>query len=495
MNIKIFLLLYTIFCVKDSNGLQYDKWYNRSGIVHLFEWKWDDIALECERFLAPKGYAAVQTSPVHENIIEINRPWWERYQPISYKLVTRSGNSAQFSNMVQKCNSVGVKIYVDLVINHMAAEPPNGVVIGTGGSTANPDKKYYPAVPYSYNEFHPTCAIYDYNNPYQVRNCELVGLKDLNQTIESVRKKIVDTMNYLIDLGVSGFRVDASKHMWPSDLKILYGRLKNLSIDHGFPPNTKPFIYHEVIDNGGEAISKYEYNSMGAVTEFRFSSEIGRAFKGGNYLKWLISFGPEWGFLQSQDAIVFIDNHDNQRSKNWNILTYKESKQYKMASAFMLAFPYGIPRIMSSFDFQKSDDGPPADINENIISPSINLDGSCGNGWVCEHRWRQISNMIGFKNIANGSEIKNWWDNGKNQIAFSRGNLAFIAFNGEDKNFDEILQTNLPPGEYCDIISGIKINNRCNGKQITVDSNGKSRIRIASFEYDGVLAIHQGSKL
>lgn len=32
----------------------------RSVIVHLFEWKWNDIALECERFLGPKGYAGVQ---------------------------------------------------------------------------------------------------------------------------------------------------------------------------------------------------------------------------------------------------------------------------------------------------------------------------------------------------------------------------------------------------------------------------------------------------
>lgn len=34
----------------------------RSGIVHLFEWKWSDIALECEQFLAPRGFAGVQVS-------------------------------------------------------------------------------------------------------------------------------------------------------------------------------------------------------------------------------------------------------------------------------------------------------------------------------------------------------------------------------------------------------------------------------------------------
>lgn len=33
---------------------------NRTGIVQLFEWKFADIATECEQFLGPRGYAGVQ---------------------------------------------------------------------------------------------------------------------------------------------------------------------------------------------------------------------------------------------------------------------------------------------------------------------------------------------------------------------------------------------------------------------------------------------------
>ncbi len=32
-------------------------------LVHLFEWKWDAIASECEDYLAPKGYCGVQVKP------------------------------------------------------------------------------------------------------------------------------------------------------------------------------------------------------------------------------------------------------------------------------------------------------------------------------------------------------------------------------------------------------------------------------------------------
>jgi len=54
------------------DGSFYDPqtWPDRSGIVHLFEWKWLDIARECEEFLAPKGYAAVQVNFVkYKNLI------------------------------------------------------------------------------------------------------------------------------------------------------------------------------------------------------------------------------------------------------------------------------------------------------------------------------------------------------------------------------------------------------------------------------------------
>lgn len=34
----------------------------RTTIVHLFEWKWNDIARECEEFLGPYGYGGVQVN-------------------------------------------------------------------------------------------------------------------------------------------------------------------------------------------------------------------------------------------------------------------------------------------------------------------------------------------------------------------------------------------------------------------------------------------------
>ena len=44
-------------------------------------------------------------------------------------MVSRSGDRAQFEDMVRRCNDAGVQIYVDAVINHMTGsrfpEDPN----------------------------------------------------------------------------------------------------------------------------------------------------------------------------------------------------------------------------------------------------------------------------------------------------------------------------------------------------------------------------------
>lgn len=98
--------------------------------------------------------------------------------------------------------------------------------------------------------------------------------------------------------------------MWPGDVQHIVGRLNNLNTAF-FPAGTRPFITQEVIDLGGEAISKNEYTHIGTVTEFRYSAEIGRAFNGRNQLRWLYNFGTAWGFLSSNLALTFVDNHVN----------------------------------------------------------------------------------------------------------------------------------------------------------------------------------------
>ena len=48
--------------------------------------------------------------------------------------------------------------------------------------------------------------------------------------------------------------------------------------------------------------------------------------------------------------------------------------------------------------------------------------------------------MTKFRNVAGSSPVSNWWSNGENQIAFSRGSQAFIAINNDDFELNRTFQ-------------------------------------------------------
>uniref|UniRef100_A0A6E8VQX1 Alpha-amylase n=1 Tax=Anopheles coluzzii TaxID=1518534 RepID=A0A6E8VQX1_ANOCL len=456
----------------------------RQVMVHLFEWTFDAIAEECEQILGPAGYGGVQVSPINEYVIAPNRPWWERYQPISYIINSRSGSEHQFATMVRRCQLAGVRVYVDVVVNHMAAPGADVPLFGTAGSPSNPGDREYPAVPYNQSHFHPDCTIRNYQNATEVRDCALNGLPDLNQTEPYVQDRIVEFMNRLIELGVAGFRMDASKHMWPEDLDAIYKRLQFLNESFEFSKEARPFIYQEVIDLGSEPVTASQYTDLGHVTEFKYSLFVGLIFRGSLKVSALEALtrsnATQVGLTPSDAALVFVDNHDNQRGHGAggdSILTFKDGQTYTQAIAFTLATDYGTVRLMSSYNFTDTDQGPPSDDRANILPPGINADGSCQNGWVCEHRWPVVRRMVRFRNFVAPAPLTDVQYSG-GTFAFCRGAIGFALFNAGQEASDGIWKACLPPGEYCDIISGERDGTMCTGTRVLVDGDGRVSLTV-----------------
>ncbi len=477
----------------------------RTVFVHLFEWKWTDVAQECENFLGPQGFAAVQVSPPNEHILPSDAPdfaWWVRYQPVSYQLVSRSGDRAQFIDMVQRCKAMGVDIYVDAVINHMT-----GMEEGTGTAGTFYRHYLYPNLDgtnshtYSFNNFHhcgrPNDDIANYGDVWEVQTCELVNLSDLDTGSDYVQERIAAYLNDLVGIGVAGFRLDAAKHMNRADIAGILARVDG-----------DPYVFQEVIDRGGEPISARDYLANGDVTEFNYGSKLSDTFLNGK-LAWLENFGETWGLLPSADAVVFVDNHDNQRGHGGGgaLLTHRDGPLYRLADMFMLAWPYGYPRIMSSYAWDGVNDrtGPPADSrgNTNDIYNGTAGDGQpdCfgdrpGVDWVCEHRWPGIGGMVGFHNAtARNFFVSDWWSNGEQQIAFGRGDAGFAVINREDFAIQkQRFQTSLAPGRYCDIVHGeIAADGLlCTGPVITVEADGSFVADVDSLD---ALALHDQARI
>ncbi len=450
--------------------------------VHLFEWKWTDIAAECDTVLGPAGFKAVQISPPEEHSIVPTHDWSERYQPVSYSLAhSRSGTDVEFSNMVNRCKAVGVDIIADAVINHMTNYPSPGV----GSNGTNYSKYEYPGL-YTISDFHAPCSVTNYQDAANVQDCELLSLPDLNTGLASVRQKIAGYLVTLTRLGVAGFRIDAAKHIQQVELDDILQRVNDTLTADGRP---LPYVFLEVIGGSGEALSPRDYfgegySSGGAadITEFTFVG-VGNKFRGinGEHISQLNPNGTPgnqfsetaWGIMPSNKAVVFLQNHDTQHNCG---ISYRDSNVFRIANVWMLAQPYGYPSILSSYAFNcpsGNSMGPPSDANgwTTAVSCAASLETATVGQWVCEHRDPSIRNMVGFRHVVAGTDINRWWENGANAIAFSRGTKGFVAINNGATVLDTTVATAMAPGTYRDLLTS---------NAIVVDSTGAIHLTLSS---------------
>eukprot|EP00928_Gymnodinium_smaydae_P068857 TRINITY_DN5214_c0_g1_i1.p1 TRINITY_DN5214_c0_g1~~TRINITY_DN5214_c0_g1_i1.p1 ORF type:complete len:207 (-),score=41.57 TRINITY_DN5214_c0_g1_i1:339-959(-) len=190
-------------------------------------------------------------------------------------------------------------------------------------------------------------------------------------------------------------------------------------------------------------------------------------------MRFLGGFGSSWSVMPSDKAVTFLDNHDTQRGEA--MLTYKDGDLYYLATVFMLATPYGYPKVMSSYNFDSHDQGPPS------------LPVRCGSGWVCEHRRAEVANMIAWRRVAGQSPEELFQEGeGGNRIAFSRGSVAFVALNRDLSTWTAALKTTLPAGSYCDVAQSDDITS-C--PTVAVDSSGFVQVQVPPLK---VVAIHVG---
>ncbi|MER7279343.1 carbohydrate-binding module family 20 domain-containing protein [Dactylosporangium sp. NPDC000244] len=455
---------------------------NNDVIANLWLWPWTSIATECTNVLGPAGYGAVQVAPPEDSISVAGHPWWDIYQPAAYDLNGRMGTRAQFQSMVNACHTAGVKVYVDAVINHMTGANQSSTTAYGGASFTN--NYSYPSAGYSSSDFHfypADCPqsdnqIHDYNNQTEVWNCQLVGLSDLKTGTDYVRTKIAGYLNDLISVGVDGFRVDAAKHMAQADLSAIKGKLTNQNV----------YWSQEVMPGGPGNLAPSAYEGIGGVLEFTYATSLKNQFNGS--IANLQTFGPSWGLEPSAKSTVFVSNHDTER--NGSTLNYKAGATDTLANVFMLAWNFGTPNVMSSFTFSNNDASPPADGN-GYVTPV-----TCGSGWECQHRQRAIKNMVGFHNATRAdTTVGNWWSDGSNAIAFSRGSNGWVAINnGSGAVGSRTFSTGLPAGVYCDVIHGDYNTSAstCSGPTVTVNGSGQATVGVAAKD---AVAIHADARV
>ena len=475
--------------------------YIPTTILLLLGWKWKDILYEIP-FIAAHGYDAIKLYPPQEAVVREGRPWWEMYQPVSYYLNQEYGTEEDFRAVIDACHSFNLKVYADVVMNHMAFCEPNLERVGSNGHKFT--RYHYGPLNSDHDQF-TTDDFYlfaketnrsieqtdyaQFDKVWRIEHFDLLGLPKLNLDNLHVIGVLRKYLKYLLSLGIDGFRIDAGKHMpMHAVAKILSG----LRTTDGL----KPFIYLEYYYGFpvGIDISSYmeKYFKVGFVTAFSYGEILSDAInKKNNSLEKLVrySFGSSWFHYPENKTVAVLDNHDTERM-NDNILNYKKNDKnaYTLAYIFMLAWPFGVPKIMSSFRFNHMDDSVPTSL---IWQNNRNTGFDPGSPWVCQHRWNAISNMVLFRNkTKNAKGICHIWTT-PHQVAFARCRqvakkyivaVGFVVINNTENWLKQRFETGLPDGNYLDLIHGDINNKKLTGAKITVENFGFAEIEVAPFD-------------
>jgi len=244
-----------------SQGEEYENGLKGS-IVELFGWPYEDVAEECE-FIGHAGYLGVKIYSPNEHILtydtvenEVINPWWYTTQTVSYKLDSRLGDKKQLKCMINTCRKYNVRVYADVIINHMTGGGYDvyddhragfsvecfhwGPRTGSAGSpywtisdrfennsyTGKRPVLEYPSVPYFPSDFHCKKDIRDWYEIDDLVNGWLAGMADLNTEKDYVLQRIADYFTELQSLGMSGVNIHNGKNILPESISKIFKKMK-----------------------------------------------------------------------------------------------------------------------------------------------------------------------------------------------------------------------------------------------------------------------------
>ncbi len=314
-------------------------------------------------YLKYLGIDVIWLSPVYESPNDDNG-----YDISNYKAIMQEfGTMQDFDELLNQAHARGIRIVMDLVVNHTSDEHP--WFIESRKSKDNPFRDYYiwrngkdeKTPPNNWGAcFGGSAWQYDAQTGMYYLHLFSKKQPDLNWDNPKVRREIFDMMSWWCDKGIDGFRMDVismiskTKEMPDGEQNGLYGDFSPYCV-HG--PNVHTYL-QEMND---QVLSRYDIMTVGETAGV--TAELARQYAGedtrelnmvfqfehvesdGKYGKWtdqkmplsalrkIMSrwqtelYGKAWNSL-------FWNNHDQPRAVS---RFGDDSPQYRAVSAKMLA--------------------------------------------------------------------------------------------------------------------------------------------------------------
>ncbi len=258
-------------------------------ILQCWNWSYQNIAANMS-LIAQQGFSAVQTSPVQatkettkESYNTVMNSASVLYQPVALSMETNDynalGTKSDFAYMCETAHKYGVKVIVDVVLNHMATDVASNTIHSSVPAELRDNTDCWHNV---------TQNISDTNNRYELTHYCLSGAPDLNTGNTTVQSYCTNLLKEAIEAGADGFRFDSAKNIetdWDatgtgSDFwsKVLGDATAYAQETRGFTP----YYYGEILGAPGGGLSIEAYTRYMSVTDNTSSDAIRNGIVNGN---------------------------------------------------------------------------------------------------------------------------------------------------------------------------------------------------------------------
>ncbi len=423
-------------------------------------------------YLKYLGIDVIWMSPVYKSPNDDNG-----YDISDYKdIMDEFGTMEDFDELLKKAHERGIKIVMDLVVNHTSDEHP--WFVESRKSTDNPYRDYYiwregkdaQTPPNNWGSCFSGSA-WQYDEETSMYYLHLFSKKqpDLNWDNPNVRREVFDMMTWWCDKGIDGFRMDVIsmiskvKELPDGEMDGLYGNYRPYAVNG---PNVHKYLQ----EMNEKVLSKYDIMTVGETPEV--TTELAKQYAGedthelnmvfqfehvdskGKYAKWtdekmplttlkeILSrwqtelYGKAWNSL-------FLDNHDQPRAVS---RFGNDSPEYRAVSAKMLAtclhMLQGSPYVyqgeelgMTNYPFQSPEDF------RDIESVNAYREW-CESGLVSHEEFWPCLLWLSRDNARTPMQ----WDD-KEQAGFTTG-TPWIAVNPNYKEINAMAETKDPDSVF-----------------------------------------------
>ncbi len=463
-------------------------------------------------YLKNLGITALWLTPLFEQVealfveqAAIHGYWTKDFKRINPRFIgkdenpslnqTQNTRNTTFDRLIEALHQRNMKLILDIVCNHS-----NPDFSGKKGELYDDGVKIA-----DYNQdldrwYHHYGEVTDWEDEWQVQNCELAGLATFNENNIDYRTYIKSAIKQWLDRGVDALRVDTVKHMpiwfwqeFTSDIRT-------------YKPDV--FIFGEWIYSHPLEVRSVEFANHSGMTmlDFGLCMAIRQALgtldeKGFHLIQNILD--EDCRYNGATELITFIDNHDMHRFQTLN----SDPEALRMAIGLIMT-SRGIPCVYYGTEqYLHNDtnaDDKPYGNNDPYNRPMMEK-------WETDTAIYQDMRLLsGLRRLNPAVSMGSQWQKYLTPDVYCyvrryRDSVLFVAMNRGEPVTLEAVQTELPDGTHTDILSqqkyqvqaGQLTDFQLNSKQIVVFSHVGERVKgqtIVRVQLNGVQA-NSGDKI